>query len=245
VSDFHLKLPNYEGPLDVLLRLIEERQLDITVLSLASVADQFIAHMKSMLNQNANVMSYFLWVASRLLVLKSRALLPILNPPSPEADEITDEEDLIAQLRAYQLYKHVAKMLAERSAMNLRSFPISPPPIERPKSRSLSLDLDNVTLESLAKAMQRVVERCQPMPPANEVIAPLPFTVNDCILRIETALTARRPVRFTDILIGINTRVEMVITLLALLELLKRNTVSVQQNTVFGDIFIETAQPTP
>ncbi|MCS6848043.1 MAG: ScpA family protein [Anaerolineae bacterium] len=233
-SQFSIHLPVYEGPLDVLLRLIEERRLEITAVSLAAVADQFIAYMASMPRRDPRTIAHFLSVAARLILIKSRALLPQVAA-SPEAQEETD--DLVNQLRAYQLYKHAAKILKAREQQGLRAYPVHPPPIPRPQSKKLPLD--NVTLEALAHAMQRVVNRWLPPPVADEMVSRLTFTVNECMDRIQSAVKARRRVTFTDVLEGVNTRIEVVVTLLALLELLKRYVVRCYQETLFGEIIIE------
>ena len=239
-DDFMLRLPNYEGPLDILLRLIEERQLEITAVSVASVADQFLGYMANMPARDPQTLSNFVAVAARLIVLKSRALLPQLSRPGDSAGEDQAGDDLVAQLRAYQLYKRTARWLQAREAAGVRSFPVHPPPVERPRTRQLPLD--NVTLQLLARAMQRVVDRWLPPPPVDEVVSRLPFTVNDCIVRIESAVMARPRITFTEVLEGFNLRVEVIISLLALLELLKRNAVTAWQEQPFGDIFIERAQ---
>ena len=191
-EDFTLRLPNYEGPLDVLLRLIEERHLEITRVSLAKVADQFIEYLSAAAGRDPNTLSNFLAVAARLIVLKSRALLPQLAVEA--ADEEDDADDLVAQLKAYQLYKRTARWLRTRQESGLRSYPAAPPPIARPKSRQLPLD--NVTLEALARAMQRVADRWMPPPLADGVVSRLPFTVNDCIARIESAVLRQAPHHF-------------------------------------------------
>ncbi len=237
-SQFSISLPNYEGPLDVLLRLIEERHLEITAVSLAAVADQFIAYMASMPRRDPRTIAHFLSVAARLILIKSRALLP-QAVVSPEEQEETD--DLVNQLRAYQLYKHVAKLLRSREQQGLRAHPVQPPPVPRPHSKKLPLD--NVTLEMLAAAMQRVVNRWLPPPAADAVVSRLPFTVNDCMARIESAVRVRRQVTFTEMLDNVHTRIEVVVTLLALLELLKRYAVRCYQETLFGEIIIEHLPP--
>jgi segregation and condensation protein A len=238
-DDFTLRLPNYEGPLDVLLHLIEERQLVITAVSVASVADQFLEYMSGMPSRDPKMLSNFVAVAARLIVLKSRALLPQLSVPGESAEEDQAGDDLVAQLRAYQLYKRTARWLHAREVDGVRSFPVHPPPIERPRSRQLPLD--NVTMQMLARAMQRVVDRWLPPPPVDEVVSRLPFTVNDCIARIETAVASRKRITFIEVLAGVNLRVEIIVSLLALLELLKRDAVVAWQEQAFGEIFIEQA----
>lgn len=231
---FELRLPNYEGPLDVLLRLIEEQELEITAVSLALVADQFITHLATLERRDPQIISHFLVVAAKLILIKSRALLPQVAVAEEEQEET---DDLVSQLRAYQLFKRAAKILKERESKGLRAFNVQPPPIPRPQSKTLPLD--NITLEMLARAMQRVVDRLLPPPPVDDVMSRLPFTVNDCMDRIAGAVKSYPKVTFTEMLEGINTRVEVVITLLALLELLKRYQVRCYQDVMFGEIIIE------
>ena len=218
----------------MLLRLIEGQELEITAVSLALVADQFIAHLATLGRRDPQTISHFLVVAAKLILIKSRALLPQVAAPQ-ELEEETD--DLVSQLKAYQLFKRASKILKERESLGLRSFSVQAPHIARPQSKSLPLD--NVTVDMLARAMQRVVDRLMPPPPIDDVMARLPFTVNDCMDRIQTAVREKPRVRFTDMLKGVNTRVEIVITLLALLELLKRYQVIAYQDALFGDIDIE------
>jgi segregation and condensation protein A len=232
-NQFELRLPNYEGPLDVLLRLIEEQELPITSVSLASVADQFIAYLREMQRQDPQTIANFLAVAAKLILIKSRALLPQAVVPTEEQEET---DDLVSQLRAYQLFKRAATILKAREQTGLRSFSVQPPPIPRPHSKTLPLD--NVSLDALTRAMQRVVDRLMPPPPVDEVMSRLPFTVNDCMDKIQTAVKRHPKVTFTELLDGVDTRVEVVITLLALLELLKRYVVCCSQDQLFGEIYI-------
>jgi len=235
-APFTLRLPNYEGPLDVLLRLIEERELDITAVSLATVANQFIEHMLLMPTRDPKSISSFLSIATRLLLLKSRALLPSLEPVAAETEE-PDSEDLVAQLRAYQIYKRAARVLRAREESGLKSYLVAPPPIARPKSTTLPLD--NISLAMLARAMQRVVDRLMPPDAVGTVLSAMPFTVNECQDKILERLKTAPRILFTDVLVGVNLRVEICVTLLALLEMLKRYEVRAWQDTPFGDIFIE------
>ncbi len=233
-GNFHLRLSNYEGPLDVLLRLIEENQLDITAVALAQVADQFISYMTTMPNRDPRSISGFVAVAAKLILLKSRALLPqvTLTP-----DEEEDVDDLLSQLKAYQIFKNAAKVLKMRQELGLRSYPAQPPNIARPQGKKLPLD--NVSLDLIAKVMQRLVAKWTPPPEASTVVKRLPFTVNECMAKIEIIIATEQRIKFSDVLEGVDTRVEIVVTLLALLELLKRYVVRVYQETAFGDIIIE------
>ena len=234
-GQFVTLLPGYEGPMDVLLRMIEERELDITRVSLAAVANQFIVYISQLDRRQPQLISNFLQIAAKLILLKSRALLPQIVAPVEEPEDDTD--DLIAALKAYQRYKRAARILLAREARGLRSYRAAPPHTARPKSTALPLD--NVTLDALARAMQRVADRWIPPPDVGNVMARLPFTVNDCMRRIRTSVREKARVEFTDMMVGINTRVEIVITLLALLELLKRFAVRAYQDVPFGPIWFE------
>jgi segregation and condensation protein A len=214
--------------------LIEERRLEITRVSLAMVTDQFIAYLATMPQRHPKTIAHFLSVAARLLLIKSRALLPQVAP-APEEDD-SDAEALVAQLRAYQAYKQVAAILRAREQQGLRSYAVHPPPLPRPQRR---LPLDNVTLEALAAAMQRVVNRWLPPPEVEQMVSRLTFTVDDCIARIRSAVQSRRRVSFDEIIAGMRARVEVVVSLLALLELLKRHEVRCYQERLFGEIVIE------
>jgi segregation and condensation protein A len=231
---FVAQLPVYEGPLDVLLRLIEDRELEITRVSLAIVTGQFIAHIAGLENRDPQHIANFLQIAAKLIVLKSRVLLPQVTV----VEEVEDEtDDLVAALQAYQAFKRAARQLQDREKHGLRSYPVASPPISRPKATSLPLD--NVTLAMMARAMQRVIDRWMPPPPVDDVMSRLPFTVNDCMDRIRGSVQVKDRVRFDEMLVGVNTRVEIVITLLALLEMLKRYVVRAYQEKPFGEIWFE------
>ncbi len=231
---FALRLPNYEGPLDVLLRLVEERKLDITEVSLALVADQFLAYLASLSERDLSQIAHFIVVAAKLLVLKSRMLLPTTRP-SGETDEET-VDDLVQQLREYRAYKRAAEWLRQREAQGLRAFPV-PPPLQRPQPRTNGLA--GVTLPQLTQAMQRVVARWMPPPPADTVIAPLPFSMQECMDRIQRAVHSLSRVTFSSLLSVRASRAEVAISLLALLELLRRFVVRCYQDQPFGEIIIE------
>ncbi|MFN5932760.1 MAG: segregation and condensation protein A, partial [Roseiflexaceae bacterium] len=117
--DYTIRVAHYEGPLDLLLQLIEKAELDITSIALAQVADQYLHHVRQMQVPDAGQMSAFIVLASRLLVLKSRALLP--QSPQP-TDETDDSIDLVTQLKLYQYYKQGAEWVRQRDAMGWQSF---------------------------------------------------------------------------------------------------------------------------
>src|SRR3990172_5786076 len=130
----------YHGPLGLLLQLIERAELDITKLALAQVTDQFLAYMRTLQERRAERVSEFLVVASRLMQIKSEALLP--RPVIRQPDEEDPGEALVQQLLAYKRFKDLAGLLAERQERNLRAYLRLAPP---PKVEG-HLDLSNLTI---------------------------------------------------------------------------------------------------
>jgi segregation and condensation protein A len=232
-----IQLPVFTGPLDLLLRLIEREELDITEVSLVQVTDQYLSIIEEMGRRELADLTSFLSVATRLVLIKSRALLP--RPPVTAA--VAEEEDdlagdLIRQLEEYRRFKLAAQELARREENNLRSYlrinsrpHISPTP-----------DLSDLTLQHLLTMAQEAL-RAVPAQPVKEIITQIAITVSDQILRIKHHLTSRKSARFRDVLSKGASLTEVVITLLALLELLKRDEIRVRQERLFGPIFIERA----
>src|SRR6185436_13008369 len=136
----------YEGPLDLLLDLIEHAELDITSVSLATVTDQYLASIKNIEQINADEISAFLVIAAKLLQIKSEALLP--RPPTRPAGEEDIGRSLVDQLKLYKRYKEIGVWLNVQQQANLRTYlRVAPPPKVEPK-----LDMSNLTLEKLVSA---------------------------------------------------------------------------------------------
>ncbi len=118
--EYSVNLPVFEGPLDLLLRLIEQEQLDITTVALAQVTDQFLEHLERIPEKPAAELAGFLVVAAKLLQIKSEALLP--RPPEREPGEEDPAEALARQLLLYRQFKEAASELAEREKAGMRTF---------------------------------------------------------------------------------------------------------------------------
>lgn len=235
MSSYQVQLPVFEGPLDLLLHLVEREELDITKVALARVTDQYLAYLAELERRQAKELAEFLVVAARLLLVKSLALLP--RPPAltPEAEDVGDE--LVRQLQAYKRFKEIASLLHEREKMGLHSYVrIAPLPRLEPQ-----LDLGNVTLNDLLSAVQEALD-VVPAPPVGEVVTPVTVTIDQQITRIEEQLGQRHQVHFREFLSEATTRVEVIVTLLAVLELIKQKRARVHQDELFGEILIEEEQ---
>jgi len=239
LATYPIRLPTFEGPLDLLLQLIEREELDITAISLAQVTDQYLAVIEEMGRRNLADLAAFLVVAAKLVLIKSRVLLP--RPPSEQDLGVEDiAADLIRQLETYRRFKQVAQELGQREEAGLaayvRPMPAAPAPAW--------FDLEEVTLEGLLAAAREALEAL-PATPADEVIAPPPVTVAEQIARIEERLVRKGRIRFDEVLSESASRVEVIITLLAVLELVKQDRVRVCQEELFGPILIEACEPEP
>ncbi len=230
---YQVRIPLYEGPLDLLLDLIERAELDITSVSLAMVTDQYLGYMHSLEQSNADDISGFLIIAARLLQIKSEALLP--RPPQREPGEEDVGAALVEQLRFYKQIKEVGAWLDARQAAGLATYlRVAAPPRFEAK-----LDPSSLTLEKFMEAANRVFARAAEKDPLSSVIAAPTVTIREKIDLIARTLRQLRRASFRGLVGDKATRLEVVVTFLALLELIKRYRVQVQQDALFSDIQID------
>jgi segregation and condensation protein A len=223
---------DYEGPLDLLLGLIERAELDITSVSLASVTDQYLSHINSLEQVNADEISAFLVIAAKLLQIKSEALLP--RPPAREPDEVDMARSLIDQLKLYKRYKEIGIWMSAREQANLRTYlRVAPPPKVEPK-----LDLSNLTLEKLVAAAQEAFAKERNKQPLGIIIAAPRVTIREKIDLITKVMKEVEHSTFRALLEPGASRLEVVVTFLAMLELVKRYRIHAQQEDLFSDIEI-------
>jgi segregation and condensation protein A len=227
---YKVNTPVYEGPLDLLLVLIERAELDITRLALAQVTDQYLAYLHGLQHRVPDQVSAFLVIAARLIQIKSEVLLP--RPPHREEGEEDPGEALAQQLIIYRRFKRIAEHLAAREAASLHTYlRLSPPPIIVG-----SLDLSGMTLDDLVEAARSIFARVDLRQDLKTVVAPPRVTIRQQIALIVKSLRQHERSTFRSIVRTAASRLEIVVTFLALLELIKRNRISAQQERLFGDI---------
>ncbi len=230
--NYTVQTPVYEGPLDLLLDLIERAELDITAVSLALVTDQYLAYLNNMEELNADEISAFLVIAAKLLQIKSEALLP--RPPAREPGEEDAGQALVDQLRLYKRFKEIGGWLHGRQDANLRTYlRIAPPPKVEPK-----LDLSNLTLEKLVSAAETAFARDAAKEPLGTIIAPPRVTIREKIDLIAKIMRDVQRSTFRALVNDGASRLEIVVTFLAMLELIKRYRIDVHQEGLFSDIEI-------
>ena len=230
---YTVNTPVFEGPLDLLLNLIESAELDITSVSLALVTDQYLERIRALQDMDAEEISAFLVIAAKLIQIKSEALLP--RPPVREAGEEDPGEALARQLQLYKKFKEISGWLKERDAQNLRTYLriATPPKVE---SR---FEMGDVTLADLIDAAQSIFAREADKAELGTVIKAPKVTIRERVYHITKFLGAEERTTFRAMVADAKSRIEVAVTFLALLELVKRYRVNVHQDALFGDIQIE------
>jgi segregation and condensation protein A len=227
------RLPEFEGPLDLLLHLIEHRELDITRVSLAAVADQYLEMISTPGAIELAALADYLVIAAKLILIKSRLLLPRPEGPAPEGEEDVGEA-LARQLREYKMFKQVAAFLRERERQGLRAYPRLAPP---PRPAPTAWRLEGASADDLAQALQRAL-RIRPTMPQGTLTVPLAVSIDEKIQNLITLTMQHVRVRFNQLLESATTRVEIIVTFLAVLELIKRGQLVAQQDRLFGEIIL-------
>lgn len=227
-----IKIQQFEGPLDLLLQLIEEQKLNITEISLAHVTEQFLQYLRSQTYLKPTVLADWLVVAAKLLVIKSRVLVPSLELAPEEREETTN---LAWQLYQYKLYKEAAKILRGIEAKRRQSWTRHTAFVERitffpdPAVTPLALrDCMNYLakiLEEIAKLPKKILE---------EVVS-----ISEKIDHMQKLLAEKIEVRLHDLLKNAKNKTEIIVTFLALLELIKQKILTVEQEAMFSDIIIK------
>lgn len=241
-STYTVELPNFEGPLDLLLSLIEKEELDITKIALARVTDQFLAYLEVLKEVNPDELTDFLMVAAKLILIKSEVLLP-RPPPSMIHEEEEDLGDELArQLRLYKQFKEVAvhlKAVEDAGRRNFIRLTYVPPKVE-PK-----LVEGEVTLTQLMEAAITALTIKPPDPAVDEVVSREVVTIGQKMAHIRHMLQSGQTISFQRLLSEQRGKIELIVTLLAVLELIKRRVVIVEQPDKFGDMVINPNDSAP
>ena len=233
-EDYVIQLDVFEGPMDLLLHLIEREELPITAVSLARVTQQYLDYMATLEQLRPDDIAEFLVMAARLLYIKSSALLP-----RPQQDEDEEEEDpgeaLARQLREYKRFKEKAAFLRELEERGLRTYVrLAPPPALEKR-----LDPSGLSVDALLDALYEVLEEMNPPEPPVHSMAALEITIDDKLTELGELVRQGKPFRFKQILRQARNRTEIIVTFLAVLEMIKLRQVRVMQPQPFDDIMIE------
>jgi segregation and condensation protein A len=227
-----IRLPVFQGPLDLLLHLIERDDLDITAVSLVSVTDQYLKAVHRGGELDAQALAEFVALGAKLIYLKSRALLP----PDPTVENATLEDDdvgreLVELLREYKRFGEITDMLSQRQDDGVRYFPrTAPSPVVPP-----GLGLNNVTVDLLNTIMREVLSRTPEEVPA-QVIPRQTISLAQQIENFRHSLRTAGSFSFREAISAYRVRIEIVIAFMAILELLKAGECDARQAEGWGDI---------
>ena len=228
-----IRLPVFEGPLDLLLHLIRKESIDIYDIPIARITEQYLEYIRLMEDLNVNVAGEFLEMAATLIYIKSRMLLPA--EPVPEGEMAPEEDpraELVERLLEYERFKSAAQTLYQREQLESGMWSVSRynevvPPGEELVSVSL-FDL----LDAFRGILQRIEDR------AAVAVDREAITVAEKIAEIEAAFSQRKKVKFSELAVGRLTRPHLVVLFIAILELARMRCIRVRQDELFADFWI-------
>lgn len=226
------KLPRFEGPLDLLLHLIKRDEIDISNIPIAHITQQYLATLEIMRQLDLEVAGEFLVMAATLMRIKAKMLLPVPKPDAEE-DEGDPREELVQRLLEYRLYKEASETLKSQEAVRRSIFERGMVPTEDDAG---PLPLAPATLFDLLDALNRVMAR-RPERVVYEVRTEL-YDIEDKMSLIARTVAEDGRLRFSELMSRARVRMEVVVSFMALLELIKLGTIVVVQEGNFADILI-------
>ncbi len=226
---YQVKLDKFEGPLELLLELIEKEKLSITELNLAHVADQYLEHIKDNKNIHLENLADFLSVAAKLILIKSRALLPILKFSDEEEEEI---EDLAHQLAEYKRFKEISAKIGKLAIAQQVSYSKAP----YQGIRSVFYPPEGINAYDLKNYFQKVLSEIPVASVLQEEIVGEIITLEERISDLEIALRNKLETCFSELVAQAKDKIDVIVSFLAMLEMVKQRIIHVEQKELFHDI---------
>lgn len=239
-----VKLPVFEGPLDLLLHLIDKNKIDIYDIPIVEITNQYMDYIRQMEREDLNIMSEFLVMAATLLDIKCRMLLP--KEVNEEGEEEDPRQELVEQLLQYKMYKYMSYELRDREVLSERRMYREPDLPKEVAEYTPPVDLDeligDLTLTRLNEIFQEVMRR------QNDKIDPVrsrfgkiekeEVTLPEKMEYISEYTRTHRSFKFRDLLMKQSSKVQVIVTFLAVLEMMKAGKITASQEETFGDILI-------
>ena len=231
--NFHLE--HYDGPLDLLLDLIRKQQIDIKDIPIATITSQYLEYMDKAREMDIDLGAEFVYMAATLIHIKSRLLLPRPAPEQATEDEEDPRDALVRRLVAHQQFKAAAEMLHERETVRSAQWTRSEARLAEIAGEAPEPELE-VDLFSLMSAFKAVLTRAKQRP---QVVLPGEFlSIEARIEQLLARLSTTEAIGFAELFDDVATRAELVVTFLALLEMIRLKVIRVYQTGPFGDIRI-------
>ena len=231
-----LKIDDFEGPLDLLLHLIKEQKMDLLNLKLEIIIDEYLDFIEKMEQMNLDIASSYLVMASELLEMKSRLLLPRVENENDEEEDPT--EVLVNKLIEYQKYKDLTgdfRILENERHMIFTKLPES---LKEYEDGGTLINNSDVTLDDLIEAFQKFLERKKNERPINTKVTNKEMSVEERTISIRNILKNKRKVNFLELFDVLN-KEYVVVTFLAILEMAKKSEIKITQESKYGDIICE------
>ncbi len=231
---YNIKLPVFEGPLDLLLHLIKENKVDIYDIPISLITGQYLEYIAIMKELNLEIAGEFLVMAATLIHIKSKMLLPPEEKGEAGEEAIDPRLELVQSLLEYRAYKDAASILREREEESLLVFSREPAE-EGAAEASSEPSLFDVNIFDLLGAFKKMLDSA---PPEVRMITRETLTVKDRMFMIVDLLENSESIRFEELFSDVATRTRLIVTFLALLELLRLGLARVYQEKDFGNIWI-------
>lgn len=238
--NYDIILEKFEGPLDLLYNLIEKEKIDIYDIPISKITDQYISHINSMKELDLEIASEFLIMATTLIEIKSKMLLPKIkkDDSQEDIDEVDPRDELVRRLIEYKKYKEVSLELKDRETTYKKIYYKAREEIEYFDDE---LNLDNVDLNKLMCLYENILEQCIDFEKGMdfEEIKRDEITIEESIRDVQYILSQRGKMKFQDLFDAGKTISVVVTTFLAILELIKQKQISIKQEENFSEIFVE------
>jgi segregation and condensation protein A len=239
MESLNISITNFEGPFDLLLHLLKVNKMQIQEIRISEITGQYLNYLHSMQELDLEIASEFLLMASTLLEIKSREMLP---KHEEEVDEEELKEKLVLRIEEYEAFKKIAENLAERFNKDLFIFTKRAETIEQDEV-SLEDLLKGVTMDSLyityKSLMNRQKEKVNRSFSRTRTIEREEYRIEDKMEELERILLGNQRVNFSNLLLKMKSKAECIVLFLAILELSRNHRIKVSQNNVFSEIIIE------
>ncbi len=243
--EIEYKLQVFEGPLDLLLHLIEKNKVDIYDIPIVIITEQYLEYVEQMQENDMDVMSEFLVMAATLIRIKSKMLLP--KEEKEEEEEEDPRAELVRRLLEYKMYKYAALELKDMeldASYHLYKKPTIPKEVETYKEKiDPAVLVDGMTLNKLndifQSIMRKQVEKVDPIRSKFGTIEKEEINIEERMLQIREDVRGLKGISFRTLLEAQPTRMNIIITFMSILELMKIGAITIRQEEIFGDIVID------
>lgn len=235
--NMEIKIDEFEGPLDLLLHLIKENKMDIMNIEIEKIVDQYMSYIALQEKLNLEVASEYLVMASELIEIKSKMLLPVNKENEEEEEEEDPREELVNRLLEYQAYKEITKIFQEKENLRKEVYTKSPESVKKYIDEGLNMT-SNVSLDDLLLAFQKYLERKKDSKPLKTKVTVNEISVSSRRHDIRNILKKRGKVSFFE-LFEVATKEYVIATFLAVLEMAKNGELIILQDNTFSDIVCE------